>query len=212
MRFRLSGQVKSSEKLKSSAGPNIVPLPTLAPLPKSLETKVVLVVGDNISTDTIMPAGSKVLPLRSNIPAISQFVFSILDTEFAQKCKEAGAVTVIGGENYGQGSSREHAALAPRYLGVRAVIAKSFARIHMANLCNYGILPLVFANPDDYNAFNPGATILYREIRRHLLSGAMELPVEIDGRQISVFLRVSERMRRMLLEGGVLNMVKTGSF
>ena len=123
-----------------------------------------LVVGDNISTDTIMPAGSKVLPLRSNIPAISRFVFSILDTEFADKCREAGAVTVIGGENYGQGSSREHAALAPRYLGVRAVIAKSFARIHMANLCNYGILPLVFTNRDDYNFMNPGVTIVYRNI------------------------------------------------
>src|SRR5208283_3057147 len=207
--------IRPSEDLRKTEvirGPNIVPLPEFAPLPESLETKVVLVAGDNISTDTIMPAGSKVLPLRSNIPAISQFVFSILDTEFAQKCKEAGAVTIIGGENYGQGSSREHAALAPRYLGVRAVLAKSFARIHMANLCNYGILPLVFANPDDYNSFNPGATILYREIRRHLMSGALELPVEVDGKQIRVFLHVSERMRRMLLEGGALNMVKTGRF
>ena len=207
--------IRPSQELRKTQvvrGPNIVPLPTLAPLPESLETKVVLMVGDNISTDTIMPAGSKVLPLRSNIPAISEFVFSILDTEFARKCKEAGAVTVIGGENYGQGSSREHAALAPRYLGVRAVLAKSFARIHMANLCNYGILPLVFANPDDYNSFNTGATILYREVRRHLMSGALELPVEVDGEQIRVFLRVSERMRRMLLDGGALNMVKTGRF
>ena len=166
-------------------------------------------VGDNISTDTIMPAGSRVLPLRSNIPAISQFVFSIIDTEFAQKCKDAGAVTVIGGENYGQGSSREHAALAPRYLGVRAVLAKSFARIHMANLCNYGILPLVFANPDDYNLINTGAVIVYPEIRRNLVSGAVELPVELGGKKIKVFLNVSQRMRRMLLEGGALNLVKS---
>ncbi len=189
-------------------GPNIAPLPACDPLPESLETEAVLVLGDNISTDTIMPAGSKVLPLRSNIPAISQFVFSIVDTEFAQKCKDAGAVTVVGGDNYGQGSSREHAALAPRYLGVRAVLAKSFARIHMANLCNYGILPLVFANPDDYNLIDRGAKIVYPQIRRNLADGAVELPVGIDGKEIRVFLHVSERMRRMLLEGGALNLVK----
>ena len=198
-------------KTKVIRGPNIAPLPAFDPLPESLETKVVLVVGDNISTDTIMPAGSKVLPLRSNVPAISQFVFSIIDTEFPQKCKEAGAVTVIGGENYGQGSSREHAALAPRYLGVRAVLAKSFARIHMANLCNYGILPLVFANPDDYNSIDTGSKIVYRQIRRNLAGGAPELPVEIDGKEIRVFLNVSERMRRMLLEGGALNLVRAAT-
>ena len=207
--------IRPSEELRKTQvvrGPNIAPLPVFDAAPESLETKVVLVVGDNISTDTIMPAGSKVLPLRSNIPAISKFVFSILDTEFSQKCQQAGTVTIIGGENYGQGSSREHAALAPRYLGVRAVIAKSFARIHMANLCNYGILPLVFANPDDYNMIHEGTTIVYREIRRLLTSGAVEMPVEVDGKQIRVLLHVSERMRRMLLAGGALNMVKTGSF
>ncbi len=207
--------IKPSEDLRKTEvvrGPNIAPLPKFDPAPELLETKVVLVVGDNISTDTIMPAGSKVLPLRSNIPAISQFVFSILDTEFADKCRDAGAVTVIGGENYGQGSSREHAALAPRYLGVRAVIAKSFARIHMANLCNYGILPLVFTNPDDYNLMNPGAKIVYRDIPRFLKSGAVEMPVEVDGKEIRVFLNVSARMRRLLLAGGALNLVKMGSF
>ncbi len=206
--------IKPSEGLRRTEvvrGPNIAPLPTFDPAPETLETKVVLVVGDNISTDTIMPAGSKVLPLRSNIPAISQFVFSILDTEFADKCREAGAVTVIGGENYGQGSSREHAALAPRYLGVRAVMAKSFARIHMANLCNYGILPLVFKNSDDYNLMKPGAKIVYRDIPGFLKSGAAEMPVEVDGKEIRVFLNVSARMRRMLLVGGALNLVKMGS-
>jgi aconitate hydratase len=207
--------IRPSEELRKTQvirGPNIAPLPTLDPLPESLKTKVVLVVGDHISTDTIMPAGSKVLPLRSNIPAISQFVFSIIDTEFAQKCKDAGAVTVIGGENYGQGSSREHAALAPRYLGVRVVLAKSFARIHMANLCNYGILPLVFADAEDYNSITTGSTILYPQIRRHLAEGAVELPAEIDGKELRVLLHVSERMRRMLLEGGALNLVKTAKF
>ena len=205
--------IRPAEELRKTQivrGPNIAPLPTFDRLPETLETKVTLVVGDNISTDSIMPAGSEILPLRSNIPAISQYVFSRLDAQFARKCKEAGAVTVIGGENYGQGSSREHAALAPRYLGVRAVMAKSFARIHMANLCNYGILPLVFANPDDYNFINPGATIIYREIRRHLTSGAVEIGVELDGGKIEVLLNVSDRMRRMLLAGGALNLVRTG--
>ncbi len=202
--------VRPSEKLKDTEvvrGPNIAPLPAFEALPQSLETKVVLVVGDNISTDTIMPAGSKVLPLRSNIPAISRFVFSIIDEDFPRKCEEAGAVTLIGGENYGQGSSREHAALAPRYLGVRAVLAKSFARIHLANLCNYGILPLVFANPDDYGLIKAGAKIVFRDLRSLLTQGAAELPVEVDGKQIKALLNISPRMRRMLIEGGALNMV-----
>jgi aconitate hydratase len=207
--------IRPAEELRKTRvirGPNIAPLPTFDPLPETLETKVTLVAGDNISTDSIMPAGSEILPLRSNIPAISEYVFSRIDAGFARKCREAGAATVIGGENYGQGSSREHAALAPRHLGVRAVIAKSFARIHMANLCNYGILPLVFANPDDYNHVNTGAAIIYREIRRQLTSGAVEIEAEIEGEKISVLLQVSERMRRMLLAGGALNLVRTGPF
>ncbi len=205
--------VKPSEELRKTEvvrGPNIAPLPAFDALPEFLETKVVLVAGDNISTDTIMPAGSKVLPLRSNIPAISRFVFSMIDEEFARKCEEAGAVTIVGGENYGQGSSREHAALAPRFLGVRVVLAKSFARIHMANLCNYGIVPLVFANPDDYSLINKGVTVIFRDIRRNIAKGLAELPVEVDGKEIRAALRVSERMRTMLLEGGALNMVRKG--
>ncbi len=205
--------IKPSEQLRKTEvvrGPNIAPLPAFEALPESLETKVVLVAGDNISTDTIMPAGSKVLPLRSNIPAISRFVFSQIDADFARKCEEAGAVTIVGGENYGQGSSREHAALAPRFLGVRAVLAKSFARIHMANLCNYGIVPLVFANPDDYSLITAGAKIVYRDIRRKLAEGATEVQVEVDGKPIGALLRVSERMRRMIVEGGALNLVRKG--
>ena len=204
--------IRPSEELRKTEivrGPNIAPLPSFDALPETLETRVTLVAGDNISTDTIMPAGGEILPLRSNIPAISRHVFVHLDSEFAKKCREAGAVTVIGGQNYGQGSSREHAALAPRYLGVRAVIAKSFARIHMANLCNYGILPLVFANPDDYSFINPGAVITYRDIRRQLAGGTEKIEAEIDGRKIEVFLQVSERMRRMLLAGGALNLVRS---
>ncbi len=197
-------------KIDVVRGPNIAPLPTFEALPETLETEVVLVVGDNISTDTIMPAGNQILPLRSNIPAISRFVFSMVDPDFHAKAKEKGAVTVIGGDNYGQGSSREHAALAPRYLGVRAVIAKSFARIHMANLCNYGILPLVFARPEDQEMFRPGSKVVYEGVRERLAGGGEEIPVRVDGAAIKTLLHVSPRMRRQLLAGGALNIVKQG--
>jgi len=148
----VSSVIFPAEELRATEvvrGPNIRPLPHMEPLPETLSAEVVLRVGDNISTDTIMPAGNKVLPLRSNIEAISEFVYSQLDADFARNCKKKEAVVVVGGDNYGQGSSREHAALAPRYLGVRAKIAKSFARIHKANLCNFGILPLTFKDPND---------------------------------------------------------------
>ncbi|MDD5204325.1 MAG: aconitate hydratase, partial [Desulfobacterales bacterium] len=139
-----------SEELRGTevlTGPNIRPLPKMEPLPQTLVAEVAIKVGDNISTDTIMPAGSRVLPFRSNVEALSEVVFYQIDPEFHKYCKQRGIVAVVGGENYGQGSSREHAALAPRHLGVRVKIAKSFARIHKANLCNYGILPLVFKDP-----------------------------------------------------------------
>ncbi|MFZ2446648.1 MAG: aconitate hydratase [Syntrophobacteraceae bacterium] len=205
--------IRPSEELRKTEivrGPNIAPLPSFEALPESLETEVVLVVGDNISTDAIMPAGNMILPLRSNIPAISRFVFSQVDPEFYLKCEQKGPVAVIGGENYGQGSSREHAALAPRYLGVRAVIAKSFARIHMANLCNYGILPLVFQRPDDYDSIRAGSRMIFDDIRRHVERGDAEMPVRIDGKTITVSLKVSARMRRQLVAGGALNFVKAG--
>ena len=195
-------------KMEVVRGPNIAPLPEFDALPEQLQTEVILTVGDNISTDTIMPAGSKVLPLRSNVPLLSEFVFSILDTEFHRKCREKGSVTVIGGENYGQGSSREHAALAPRYLGVRAVIAKSFARIHLANLCNFGILPLLFRNRQDYGEVKVGARVVYPDIKARLEKGDVDLPVEVDGKTIFVQLHVSERMRQQLLAGGALNLVR----
>jgi aconitate hydratase len=137
-------------------GPNIKPLPQFPPLPDTLEGEVLIKVGDNITTDHIMPAGSKVLPLRSNIPAISKYVFEVIDSDFPARALEKGGGFIIGGENYGQGSSREHAALAPKYLGVRAVIVKSFARIHLANLINFGIVPLTFKDPADYNSLDAG--------------------------------------------------------
>ena len=196
-------------KTKVIRGPNIRPIPELDALPETLEAEVVIKVGDDISTDTIMPAGSKVLPFRSNIEAISDFVYYQLDPAFHVRCKELGNVVVIGGENYGQGSSREHAALAPRYLGVRAKITKSFARIHKANLCNFGILPLTFPDPKDYDRFDKGAKVVFPEIKKYLEEGRREIPVEVDGSQITTLLEVSDRQRRLLIAGGVLNLVKT---
>ncbi|HMN03239.1 aconitate hydratase [Geobacter anodireducens] len=189
-------------------GPNIVPFPDFDPLPDTLEAEVILTVGDNISTDTIMPAGNKVLPYRSNIPAISQFVFEQLDPEFHTRAKEKGCGAVIGGENYGQGSSREHAALAPRYLGIRAKIVKSFARIHKANLVNFGILPLTFKNPADYDLLKQGDRLEFPDVRRLVASGAVEIPVRAGEKEIVTLLDVSDRQRQELLAGGTLNYVK----
>jgi aconitate hydratase len=197
-------------KIEIITGPNIVPFPDFEALPDVLEANVVLVVGDNISTDTIMPAGNRVLPFRSNIPAISQFVFEQLDPEFPKRAKEMGNGVVIGGENYGQGSSREHAALAPRYLGIRAKIAKSFARIHKANLVNFGILPLTFQEPADYERLRQGERLRFPNIRKLVASGATEIPVEVDGQTIVTLLEVSLRQRQELLAGGALNFVRQG--
>jgi len=206
-----SSLISSSEELRKTEvirGPNIKPLPEMAPLPETLEAEVVIKVGDNISTDTIMPAGNKVLPLRSNIEAISEFVYYQLDPEFHKKSKEKGKVAIIGGQNYGQGSSREHAALAPRYLGVRAKIAKSFARIHKANLCNFGILPLTVKDAEDYDRFDQGSKLVFPNVRTHVEQGDTEIPVEIDGRTVVTLLEVSDRQRRNLLAGGALNYVR----
>ncbi|HEY6011597.1 MAG TPA: aconitate hydratase [Nitrospirota bacterium] len=189
-------------------GPNIRPLPEFKPLPDFFEAEVALKVGDNISTDAIMPAGSRVLPLRSNIEAISAFVFSQIAPEFAQEAKSLGQVVIVGGENYGQGSSREHAALAPRYLGVRAKIVKSFARIHKSNLCNFGVLPLTFRDPGDYLRLSKGTKIRFPDIRNRIERGDREIPIEADGRTIMTILDVSERQRWHLLAGGTLNFVK----
>jgi aconitate hydratase len=203
--------VFSSEELRSTTvvrGPNIKPLPKLESLPETLAAEVVLKVADNISTDTIMPAGNEVLPLRSNIEAISDHVYEQIDPSFAKRCKEKGIVVVIGGENYGQGSSREHAALAPRYLGVRAKIVKSFARIHKSNLCNFGILPLIFKDQSDYERIAQDAKVVFPDVRKRIERGDREIPVEVDGRTIITVLEVSGRQRKHLLAGGTLNFVK----
>ena len=165
-------------------GPNIRPLPEFAPLPESLEVEVAIKVGDNISTDGIMPAGSEILPLRSNIEAISEYVFHLVDPEFVRRVRGRGDLGVIGGENYGQGSSREHAALAPRHLGVRVKIAKSFARIHQANLCNFGILPLRFQDFADYDGIALGERLVFDGLRRRLEQGDSLIPVRVGRREI----------------------------
>ncbi|HAM53725.1 MAG TPA: aconitate hydratase, partial [Nitrospiraceae bacterium] len=200
-----SDELRKTEVIR---GPNIKPIPRLVPLPEKLEAVVVLKVGDNISTDTIMPAGNKILPLRSNIEAISEFIYSQLDPDFPRECKEKGTVVVIGGENYGQGSSREHAALGPRYLGVCAKIVKSFARIHKANLCNWGILPLTFKDPSDYERFTKGSRVVFPDVRKRIYEGEKEIPAEVDGYPIITVLDVSGRQRKHLLAGGNLNFVK----
>jgi aconitate hydratase len=201
---------KEAVKTDIIIGPNIVPFPDFSELPESLSVEIIFKAGDNISTDGIMPAGSKVLPFRSNIPAIAQFVFEQLDPGFADRAlaKQPGAL--IGGENYGQGSSREHAALAPRYLGIRLKIAKSFARIHKANLVNFGIVPLTFKDPADYDLLQQGEKLLISNLRTMIVRGATVIPVETaGGRTFLTILDVSDRQRRELLAGGTLNYVKT---
>jgi aconitate hydratase len=199
---------EAGRKTEITRGPNIKPFPGLDALPETLVGEVALKVEDNISTDTIMPAGNQVLPLRSNIEAISGFVFYQIDPNFPKAAKEKGSVVIVGGENYGQGSSREHAALAPRYLGVRAKIAKSFARIHKANLCNFGILPLLFNDPKDYERVKRGTRLVFPDIRARLERGDQEIPVESDGFTFMTLLDVSERQRQSLLAGGTLNYVR----
>ncbi len=206
-----SSIISASDRLSGTEiirGPNIRPFPELTSLPDDLLVKVALKVEDNISTDTIMPAGNRVLPLRSNIEAISRYVFYQITPDFHEHCRQLGDCAVIGGDNYGQGSSREHAALAPRYLGIRVKIVKSYARIHKANLCNFGILPLTFKNPSDYDGLDTASVLELPEISRRIEQGDSEIPVKVGGREIITLLEVSERQRQSLLAGGMLNLVR----
>jgi len=187
-------------------GPNIKPVPIKKKLPSSTKAEVLLKVDDNITTDHILPGGSRVLPLRSNIPAISEFTFSGIDSTFAERALRAKKGLVVAGENYGQGSSREHAALAPMHLGVQAVIAKSFARIHRANLVNFGIIPLTFDDPDDYEGTDQGDCFSFQQLRK-CVSGDVPLRVrnETKGREVLVSHGLTERQKEILLAGGLLN-------
>lgn len=190
-------------------GPNIKPFPKTSPLDNQIEAAVILKVGDNITTDHIMPAGSKVLPYRSNIPKISEFCFSVVDETFAARAKAAGKGFIIGGSNYGQGSSREHAALAPLYLGIKAVIAKSFARIHAANLVNAGILPLVFNNPDDYDEIEQGDVLRLDNVRAAL--GDDRIILHAGNKDIQLRMELAERQKEVLLAGGLLDYAAFGN-
>jgi len=209
---RIEPPRESGEGVEIIRGPNITPFPEFEPLAETWHGKILLKVGDNITTDHIMPAGAKILPLRSNIPAISEFVFNSVDLEFIQRARDASAGElggiVIGGENYGQGSSREHAALAPRYLGVQVKLVKSFARIHKANLINFGIVPLTFENPEDYEMIKQGAQVEIPDIRQKISAGEEKLTVLIDGSPVEAILEVSDRHREILLAGGLLNWAK----
>ena len=195
-------------------GPNIVSLPELEPIPDALELPVLLKVGDDISTDEISPAGGRALPFRSNIPRISEFAFEAIDGGYVERAREArakGGHALVGGDNYGQGSSREHAALAPRYLGLRLVVARSFARIHWQNLVNFGILPLTFADPVDYDRIERDAVLRMTGVH-HALKQDERITAEIKGKSPPVTLRheLSERQIDLLLAGGVINWLRGG--
>lgn len=190
-------------------GPNIKPIPVGVAPAETLTAPLVLKVGDNITTDHIMPAGAKILPYRSNVPKLAEFCFTVCDPTFPERAKRAGEGIIVGGANYGQGSSREHAALVPLYLGIRAVIAKSFARIHMANLINFGIVPLTFADPDDYDRLGEGDTLRIADFRGAVRSrDTVTLTDDTTGREVLLRLDFTERQREILLAGGLLHYTK----
>ncbi|MBQ4339048.1 MAG: aconitate hydratase [Clostridia bacterium] len=198
-----------ADSVEIKYGPNIKPFPVSVALPESIQAKAILKVGDNITTDHIMPAGAKILPYRSNIPYLSNFCFRQCDEKFAENCKAEGKGFIIGGANYGQGSSREHAALVPLYLGIKAVIAKSFARIHCANLINAGIMPFTFENPDDYDKVSQGDVLELPEIRNAIKGGSkVTLINKTTGEEYALCYDYSERQKAMILEGGLLNYTK----
>jgi len=192
-------------------GPNIKDVPVKEPLEDDIEAEVLLKVGDNITTDDIMPAGSQILPLRSNIPAISEYVFSNLDNTFSRRAKEkisSGGI-IVGGENYGQGSSREHAAIAPMFLGVKAVIAKSFARIHRSNLINFGIMPLQFRRSEDYDMISQGDKVLIENVKELLKKDQIYIAKDITkDYTFELFSNLNDREKEIIIDGGLLPHIK----
>jgi aconitate hydratase len=201
--------VEEASQVTLEKGPNIASLPALEPLPDAIEMPVLRKVGDNVSTDEIMPAGARVLPYRSNIPKIAEFAFERIDPTYPDRAKQVDGHIVIGGSNYGQGSSREHAAMAPRFLGLRAVLAKSFARIHAQNLVNFGVLPLTFSNPADYNNIQSEDVLRLNDLRR-ALAESDELTIEnaTQGRTFKVRHSMSPRQVEYVLLGGLVNWMK----
>ncbi len=204
--------VEEMDACEIKYGPNIKPFPTSVELPESIEAPAILKVGDNITTDHIMPAGAKILPYRSNIPFLSNFCFKQCDEHFAERCKAAGKGFIIGGANYGQGSSREHAALVPLYLGIKAVIAKSFARIHCANLINAGIMPFTFANADDYDKIDTDDILALDGIRAKIQNGEkVTIKNVTKGEEYELCYDYSDRQTAMILDGGLLNYTKNSA-
>ena len=202
----LPADEKDADKVEILKGPNIKSYPKTSPLADSLSVQCSLKVGDNITTDHIMPAGSKILPLRSNIPEISKYCFSAVDEQFPQRALSLGSSVIVGGSNYGQGSSREHAALAPLYLGIKAVIVKSFARIHKANLVNAGILPLTFENEADYDKISQSDTLEFTNLRNAVANDTViYASLSSTGEKIPLNLELSERERKIILDGGLLD-------
>ncbi|MDE5792114.1 MAG: aconitate hydratase, partial [Oscillospiraceae bacterium] len=203
----LPASEEEADSVEILRGPNIKPYPETAPLENSITAPVSLKVEDNITTDHIMPAGAKILPLRSNIPAISQHCFTVCDETFPTRAKELGKSIIVGGSNYGQGSSREHAALAPLYLGIKAVLVKSFARIHRANLVNAGILPLTFVNEADYDSISQGDILELADIREKIQTGQTQFDIinQTTGKKIPVLCEMTGRTKDIMLAGGLLD-------
>lgn len=201
---------ETAKTLEILRGPNIKPFPDSIPQGDTLRAELVLKVGDNITTDHIMPAGAKILPYRSNIPYLSRFCFGVCDETFPERAKAAGQSIIVGGNNYGQGSSREHAALVPLYLGVRAVVAKSFARIHAANLINAGIMPLTFKNPDDYDSLSQSDMLSIKNVYEGMDSGNLVLTDEKTGKDIQLVCSFTDRQKAILKAGGLLKYVGQG--
>jgi aconitate hydratase len=205
--------VDEARRVELLKGQNIISLPEFDPIPDSLEIPVLLKVGDNVSTDEILPAGARVLPFRSNIPRISEFAFDVVDASYSRRARELqerAGHAVVGGVNYGQGSSREHAALAPRYLGLRVVIAKSFARIHRQNLINFGVLPLVFSDESSFDQIEQGDVLRIIGLHTQLGQG-VQVTVENLTRRGSLDTQhdLSARQQNVLLAGGIINWIKT---
>lgn len=198
----------NKDNTEVAMGPNIKPFPRNTALPEKVEAKVVLHAGDNITTDDIMPSDSRLLPYRSNIPHLSNYCFEKIDAGFSARCKEAGKCAIVGGENYGQGSSREHAALAPLYLGVKFVLAKSFARIHRSNLINSGILPLVFENPADYDTFELGDELVIENAPQQVTQDTIEVKNLTKGLVYKTKPNFSDLEQTMILKGGKINAIK----
>lgn len=199
---------ETAKTLEVLRGPNIKKFPDTFPQENDLTAPLILKVGDNITTDHIMPAGAKILPYRSNIPHLSQFCFAVCDETFPERAKAAGRSVIVGGSNYGQGSSREHAALVPLYLGVRAVVAKSFARIHVANLINVGILPLTFKNPDDYDKLSMNDVLTFSDVHSGMEKGVIVMKDETTGESFDLCCSFTERQKDILKAGGLLAYTK----